>query len=129
MKKVKPETWCEKLSQNVCAPSNCVITPGPEVGERLFSCHELSLIGHGQSQTSVSQSGDKISILASLAAIRRDQTLCSGSRPMGGPAHSSGPIRNQGNSRNACLRPNIIYFCCPGSLCLAVWPPIFTSFE
>lgn len=31
VKKVKPETWCEKLSQNVCAPSNCVITPGPEV--------------------------------------------------------------------------------------------------
>merc|ERR1712012_132051 len=28
VKKVKPETWCEKMSQNVCAPSNCVISVG-----------------------------------------------------------------------------------------------------
>ena len=31
MKKVKPETWCEKMSQNVCAPSNCVISVGEKV--------------------------------------------------------------------------------------------------
>jgi len=31
VKKVKPETWCEKMSQNVCAPSNCVITTGEKV--------------------------------------------------------------------------------------------------
>jgi len=28
VKKVKPETWCEKYSQNVCAPSNCIISTG-----------------------------------------------------------------------------------------------------
>ena len=31
MKKVKPETWCEKMSQNVCAPSNCIIAVGEKV--------------------------------------------------------------------------------------------------
>ena len=31
VKKVKPETWCEKMSQNVCAPSNCVISTGEKV--------------------------------------------------------------------------------------------------
>ena len=31
VKKVKPETWCEKMSQNVCAPSNCVIAVGEKV--------------------------------------------------------------------------------------------------
>lgn len=34
VKKVKPETWCEKMSQNVCAPSNCVITTGEKI------CHD-----------------------------------------------------------------------------------------
>jgi len=36
VKKVKPETWCEKMSQNVCAPSNCIIA----VGEK--KCQEES---------------------------------------------------------------------------------------
>lgn len=31
VKKVKPETWCDKMSQNVCAPSNCVISVGEKV--------------------------------------------------------------------------------------------------
>lgn len=34
VKKVKPETWCEKMSQNVCAPSNCVISVGEKVSKR-----------------------------------------------------------------------------------------------
>jgi len=34
VKKVKPETWCDKMSQNVCAPSNCVISVGEKVCRR-----------------------------------------------------------------------------------------------
>ena len=38
VKKVKPETWCEKMSQNVCAPSNCVISVGEKVSKRNVKC-------------------------------------------------------------------------------------------
>ena len=37
VKKVKPETRCEKYSQNVCAPSSCVITIGKKVQETLLN--------------------------------------------------------------------------------------------